>query len=188
MTYRPFVVFAAMAYRPLVIFAAMTVLAGGLAACSSGGEGSPGQSPGPSADASQALEIGRRFARCAREHGYPNFPDPVIDGQKLKYGDGGPQVQEQSRAVGEVPECKAIQDRLRALGDAGSALTAADVDRLKRFAKCMREHGITGWPDPKADGSFPIIGTPLQSDVKSDRSRAAQNACKQYWDRGFRLS
>ncbi|GAA0980384.1 hypothetical protein GCM10009555_046760 [Acrocarpospora macrocephala] len=174
-----------MTYRAFVVSA---VLAGGLAACASGGTGSPGASPGASADAQQALEIGRRFAQCGRDHGYPSFPDPVIDGTKLKYGDWGPEVQEQSRAVSEVPECKAIQDQLRALGDANAAPSAADLEKLKQFAQCLRDHGITGWPDPKADGSFPIIGTPLQADAKSDRSRAAQNACKQHWDRGFRVS
>lgn len=177
-----------MTYRPFVVFAVLAVLAGGLAGCSPGGKGSPGESTGASADAQQALEIGRRFAQCARDHGYPDFPDPVIDGSKLKYGDWGPQVQEQARAVSEVPECKAIQDQIRALGNANSTPSAADLEKLKQFAQCMRDHGIIGWPDPKADGSFPIIGTPLQTEAKSDRSRAAQNACKQYWDKGIRVS
>ncbi|MBC6462781.1 hypothetical protein [Actinomadura sp. HBU206391] len=177
-----------MTYRPFVVFAILAVLAGGLTACSSGGKDSPGASPEPSAGAKQALEIGRRFAQCARDHGYPDFPDPVIDGAKLKYGDWGPGVQEQSRMVSEVRECKAIQDQLRALGDANSTLSAADLEKLKEFAKCMRDHGITGWPDPRADGSFPIIGTPLEPEVKSDRSLAAKDACKRHWDRGFRLS
>jgi hypothetical protein len=173
-----------MSYRPFVVFAVLAVLGG----CSSGGADSPGASSGANADGRQALEIGRRFAQCARDHGYPDFPDPVIDGTKLKYGDWGPAIQEQSRAASEVPECKAIQDQLRALGNAGSAPSAADLEKLKQFAQCLRDHGITGWPDPKADGSFPIIGTPLEPEAKSDRSRAAQNACTQYWDRGFRIS
>ncbi|MFC6014873.1 hypothetical protein ACFP2T_01500 [Plantactinospora solaniradicis] len=177
-----------MTYRPFVVLAVLVVLAGGLPACSSGGADPSGASPKPSADAAQALEIARRFAQCARDHGYPDFPDPVIDGAKLTYGDWGPEVQEQSRAVGEVPECKAIQDQIRALGDADSAPSAADLERLKQFAQCLRDQGITGWPDPKTDGSFPIIGTPLQSEAKSDRTRAAMTACKQHWDRGFRVS
>jgi hypothetical protein len=173
-----------MTYRLLVV---LTVLAGSLAACSSGGK-APGASSAASSGAQQALEIGRRFAQCARGHGYPGFPDPVIDGTKLKYGDWGPQVQEQSRAVSRVPECKAIQDRLHELGDAHARPSAADLAKLKAFASCMRDHGITGWPDPEADGSFPVIGTPLEPEVKSDRSLAAQHACARYWDHGFRIS
>lgn len=170
-----------MSYRPFVVFALLAVLGG----CSPGGGH---DSPGADTGAQQALEIGRRFAQCARDHGYPGFPDPVIDGTKLRYGDGSPEVQEQIRAASGVPECKAIQDRLRALGDANSTPGAADLEKLKQFARCLRDHGMTGWPDPKADGSFPIIGTPLEPEAKSDRSRAAQNACTQYWDRGFRIS
>src|SRR5690348_10590207 len=142
-----------MSYRPFVVLALLAVLGG----CSSGGGN---DSPGASTDAQQALDIGRHFAQCARDHGYPDFPDPAIDGTKLKYGDGGPAVQEQSRAASGVPECKAIQDQLRALGNANSTPSAADLEKLKQFAQCLRDHGITGWPDPKADGSFPIVGTP----------------------------
>jgi hypothetical protein len=33
----------------------------------------------PSALVQQALEEGRRFARCMRSHGVPNWPDPTVD-------------------------------------------------------------------------------------------------------------
>lgn len=170
------------------VLALSAVLAGGPAACSSGGGASPAGSAGAGDSAQQALAIARRFAQCAREHGYPNFPDPVIEGTKMHYGDWGPEIQEQTRAAGEVPECKAIQDELRALGDADSTPSAADLEKLRQFAQCLRDHGLTGWPDPKADGSFPLVGTPLESDAKSERSLAAQRACVQVWDRGFRIS
>jgi hypothetical protein len=30
---------------------------------------------------------------------------------------------------------------------------------LLGFARCMREHGLTDFPDPRADGVFPLVGT-----------------------------
>ena len=35
-------------------------------------------------------------------------------------------------------------------------LTQAQLDSLLKFARCMRSHGISDWPDPSSDGSFPL--------------------------------
>jgi hypothetical protein len=60
--------------------------------------------------------------------------------------------------------------------------SAADLAKLKAYAKCMREHGIPDFPDPKADGTFPIIGTPLEHEGKSERVLSAMDACKDVID------
>src|SRR5262245_53833465 len=106
-----------MTRRPLLVFAVLAVLAGGMAACSSGGKGSAGASPGASTNAQRVLDIGRRFSQCARAHGYPNFPDPEIDNRgELSYP-GGADIKPQVAKVMEVPECKAIMDESRTLGN-----------------------------------------------------------------------
>jgi hypothetical protein len=46
----------------------------------------------------------------------------------------------------------------------------------------MREHGIPEFPDPKADGTFPIIGTPLENAGNSEAARSAMDACKVIYD------
>jgi hypothetical protein len=33
-----------------------------------------------------------------------------------------------------------------------------DMTTLRAFSKCMREHGLSDWPDPTSDGSFPLPG------------------------------
>jgi ABC-type sugar transport system ATPase subunit len=48
-----------------------------------------------------------------------------------------------------------------------------------RFAACMRQHGVPDWPDPKADGTFPFVGTALEREGKSPRVLAAARACRQ---------
>ncbi len=87
-----------------------------------------------------------------------------------------------------------MEDRIppAVLNDSGNqdhgGPTAADVPKLRVFAKCMRDNGVPDWPDPKADGSFPSQGNPIVTEGKSPRVRAGLDACRKYWDGGFRFS
>jgi hypothetical protein len=36
--------------------------------------------------------------------------------------------------------------------------SAVDIAKLRDFAKCMRRQGLSDWPDPTADGLFPLPG------------------------------
>jgi hypothetical protein len=54
---------------------------------------------------------------------------------------------------------------------------------LTRFAQCMREHGLTDWPDPDANGDFPLppdLMTNSKSGPVWERIKAAWDACAQY--------
>ena len=53
------------------------------------------------------------------------------------------------------------------------------VEQLRQLAKCMREHGVTNYPDPAADGSMQIGG---QSGLNPEDPtfKAAEQACAQY--------
>jgi hypothetical protein len=44
----------------------------------------------------------------------------------------------------------------------------------------MRQHGLTDFPDPRADGVFDLTGTSLATEGKSERFRNASEACQQY--------
>jgi hypothetical protein len=95
----------------------------------------------------------REFAQCMRQNGQPNFPDPVQDAN----GDWGFPA-----SVGKPvapAACEAAYRQLRAvnqnLAEQGSHV---DMTKLRDFAKCMREHGLSDWPDPNADGLFPLPG------------------------------
>jgi hypothetical protein len=166
------------------MFTVLVVLAGSLAACSSGGNASPGPSPSASVNAQQVLEIGRRFAQCARDHGYPGFPDPEFNGDRLEYPATDPGLKEQLGEIAKIPECKALSDQLPgARRSSPPPPNAAELAKLREFAKCIRAHGIPDWPDPKADGTFPITGTPLEDEGRSERFMTAVEACKQYYDR-----
>ena len=61
-------------------------------------------------------------------------------------------------------------------------------DAMLAYAKCMREQGIDGFPDPKPDGTFPLLGTPLENEGKSERVLTALEACKHLYDKKIALS
>jgi hypothetical protein len=137
----------------------------------------------------QILAIGREAAQCIREHGVPNFPDPVVSAGQLALPNEE-QALAPPGADAAVEACRSILERLppSALGEDEDRPGPEDVSQLLKFAQCIREHGIPDWPDPKADGSFPILGTPLEREGKSQRMQRATEACNQYWDGGISAS
>jgi hypothetical protein len=165
-----------------------------LVACSgSGSHGSAGPSQGPS-DA-EILAIGKQLAQCMREHGLPDLPDPLVENGHLKLPEGV-EAQFESRYPQQVLEqaqqaCQHLMDQLpdsaiRSDDGGGDdkpkdAPGPADVDALRKFAQCMRENGFPGWPDPRADGAFPVAGTDIETEGKSPRFLDATKVCKQYW-------
>ncbi|MET7392915.1 hypothetical protein ABZS66_05385 [Dactylosporangium sp. NPDC005572] len=181
-----------MTRRPVAVIAALTTVFV-LAGCSSGpsGPSGPGASASGGLDEERALSIGRRFAQCARDHGYPSFPDPDIQDGQLVYPAAGPDLKEQIRTIMEQhPECKAIMDESMSLPDDRRDPTpsAEDLEKLRAFAKCMREQGIDGFPDPKPDGTFPLVGTPLEHEGASERVLTAIDACKHLYDKKIAIS
>ena len=62
-----------------------------------------------------------------------------------------------------------------------SAAASDDPDAPLKFSKCMRENGMTWFPDPQPDGGLRVM-TP--EDVDPAEMEAAQEACKQYLPKG----
>jgi hypothetical protein len=59
----------------------------------------------------------------------------------------------------------------------GSASTSPGSAQLRAelaYARCMRAHGVTNFPDPDSQGAFP----PFQTHVSQQRSQAAQHTCQ----------
>jgi hypothetical protein len=164
-----------------------------LAGCSGHPSGAARPSPTSTGNA-QILAIGREAAQCMREHGIADFPDPIVDQDGHLGLPPGPTGERAKQELNSNPAaqqaCEPILDRLppAARVDNGGAPSQQDMANLLKFAKCMRENGIPEWPDPRPDGTFPLSGTPLQTEGKSARLRAGMQACKQFWDRGIRGS
>lgn len=149
----------------------------------------------------EILAIGKQVADCIRNNGVPDFPDPTVDQGRLNLPEDQLQALEQKYSQQVLDQaqqsCQALMDRLPESAISGETEEQGgnqqepgpgDVEALKRFAQCIRDNGIPDWPDPKADGSFPLIGTPLEREGKSDRVGAAVGKCQQHWSGGIRLS
>ncbi len=164
-----------------------------LAACGAGG---PAQNTISNAD---VLALGKQLAQCYRDNGVPEFPDPYVDenGQLQLPTNMEEQIEDlYPQQVLERAQlaCQSLFDQLpeSAIGGGGGSDADApgpgDVEALRQWAACARQNGFPDWPDPKADGSFPLMGTPLEAEGKSQRMLAVFEACRQYWDGGFTIS
>ncbi|GAA3840497.1 hypothetical protein GCM10022226_73720 [Sphaerisporangium flaviroseum] len=156
------------------------------AACSTGGPAQASPTPTPSRDDVQReLAIKKRFAQCGREHGYPAMRDPVIENGEVHFPAVPGMTKEKMIALEEIPECRKILNEMPSLTDRNRPNPPADAATMRKtrqYAQCLRKNGVPEFPDPKPDGSFPVSGTPLESEIKppSQRMEAARKACVKY--------
>jgi hypothetical protein len=167
---------------------AAIVLATAVACQSVGASAAPASAT--SAGDQQVLAVGRAYSQCVRDHGIPTFPDMVVIAGYLTLPDDatGDAADQALRADPAARDgCAAILGRLPASAQKGQALTQQDRQNLLRYAQCIRQNGVPEWPDPKADGSFPIASTPLAGQLKSARVQSAEQACRQFWSGGISI-
>jgi hypothetical protein len=146
----------------------------------------------------EILAIGKEVAQCFRDNGVPQFPDPIVVNGRLELPEGA-----EERLEGQIPQsveedamraCQSILDRLPQSAVEGGGVEErqepgpGDIEALRKWAECVRANGIPEWPDPKADGTFPVRGTPLEAEGKSPRMMAAGEACQQHWSGGITYS
>ncbi|MGH3431163.1 MAG: hypothetical protein ACRDQZ_26945 [Mycobacteriales bacterium] len=86
------------------------------------------------------------YSRCMRSHGVSNFPDPKQDG-------GGIQISGSQAGMNpHSPGFASAQESCRHLLPGGGEPTHADqkraLARMLHISRCMRAHGISGFPDP----------------------------------------
>jgi hypothetical protein len=128
--------------------AAATVLGLGAAAC---GSNSPTRGSGSAQGPPTAAYA---FARCMRSHGVSGFPDPIV------------KTTATSASVSQVaPASLAASPHFKSANRACAHLEAASQGSgthsggpaksvLLAFARCLRAHGITGFPDPSGQGQL----------------------------------
>ncbi|WP_181771982.1 hypothetical protein [Amycolatopsis pittospori] len=154
-----------------------------VAGCGGGGDGgdkvasiSTPPSSGAAGDGQQADKVSdedkmRNFAKCMREHGI-DMPDPKTDGDdRATISIGG--------ADGQIDEkkMKAADEACRKLLPNGGEIkppSPEDLDKMRKEAKCMRDHGID-MPDPSPDGKGGAIALDAGGDPK--KFEEAAKAC-----------
>ncbi|MEV5709882.1 hypothetical protein [Actinoallomurus sp. NPDC052274] len=154
----------------------------GLPACGSGNKPANAQ-----ASASSDLAKMRAFARCMRANGV-DMTDPQSDGNggiggiAVRGGSGKSQSTDDDTLKAAEAKC----GRLRPKGGKPKKLSAADLAKLRAYAKCMRQHGVD-MPDPNPDGGILIKRNSGQGSQSASgdgdpdsQTKDADKACAQY--------
>jgi hypothetical protein len=149
----------------------------GVATVGGTASGRPTASPSPVDRAEQI----RLFTKCMREHGI-DVPDPATNpgdgGGTVIFGDpqqGGPDPTKIEAAT------KACEQYLPNGGDPPKP-DPAQVESMRKFAKCMREHGVPDFPDPDDKGGVKIGGPGDGGalDPGDPKMKAAQQECQKF--------
>jgi hypothetical protein len=129
---------------------------------------------GQSSGATGTLALVRAAIACARQHGMPGLPDPVL-------GSNG-QVTVPGGTLTPTPAAqRACGAQIRAATAATSTLpnvSASDMRALLRWAACMRAHGLPHWPDPNAQGVFHVKSADAGTLEQANRANAACNSLR----------
>jgi hypothetical protein len=103
--------------------------------------GGGGTSPESPASLQQAMVA---FAKCMRASGVPNFPDPNAGGGSLFHAHAG---------LINSPLFKVAQAKCHKLlppgPGSGPPPSPQTLARFLRIARCMRQHGVYDFPDPR---------------------------------------
>ncbi len=121
-----------------------------------------------------------KFAECMRENGYPDFPDPKASGEFPTFGISvSPAVW-----IKALRACKELQPP----GSFSAHLSPKQLSAARKFAQCIREHGVRDFPDP-------VNGEPLIDTTKipstdtpggMDILNAATQKCREFGDAAIR--
>lgn len=115
------------------------------------------KSPGAAAGSSSAVFAKfLAYSRCVRSHGISDFPDPTTSpggGVGIEVNGGpGSDLNKNSPAFKSANEaCKSLEPS----GTSGTSQQSSEkVAAERKWAHCMRSHGLAGFPDPNAQGAF----------------------------------
>jgi hypothetical protein len=139
--------------RAAAAIIATAVLALPAAACSGGNPSSTGSGGSPHAGGSPSSSTSARlvaFSHCMRSHGVRQFPDPPPGANDIKFPDARMLDVSSSQFQSATDACR----HLLPPGVGGWYLRSQIrhvLSAMRRFAQCMRSHGISNWPDPIVD-------------------------------------
>ena len=116
------------------------------------------------------------YAICMRSHGIPDFPDPTTSpGGGVSFQiNGGPGSDLNHYNPSFMAADKACRGLLPGAGQAPAPLSAQRIAAEVSWARCMRSHGLPGFPDPNSQGAFDSS----KFDENSPAFQPASNACK----------
>lgn len=174
-----------MRIRRLARLLTLAACLAGLSAC--GSTSSEANSSGSSGSDSAGYSAFLSFSECMRAHGVTNFPDPSPG--------GGIQLNAASGVNPFSPAFKAAQAKCNKLlpggGPGAGGQPSASAERgMLATSRCMRAHGVSGFPDPTTtppsspEGDSIVLGgghvflvVPATIDTASPAFERAASAC-----------
>jgi hypothetical protein len=156
--------------------ATTTTSTSGSTDAASGSSGSGGAPP------KNFLPDAYKYSACMRNHGVADFPDPVVT-QSSGHTSVSIHI---SQADGTSPQFKTAQQACRSILPAPSNADIAAQAQQQRihgqellaFARCLRNHGINGFPDPNAQGLLSVQMIQAAGiDLTAPQVRTAGLAC-----------
>jgi hypothetical protein len=114
-----------------------------------------------------------KFAQCMREQGISWFPDPKPGvGMRIDV----PAGQDKTKLDAATAACKKFMPN----GGAPEKMDPAQLEQARQMSQCMRDHGITNFPDPNPNGQMMIDGNKLGIGPGDPKFDAADKACAQF--------
>ena len=135
----------------VVAVAAFALLAAGC-----GGGGSPATTAATTTAPNGTPASALAFARCMRSNGVAKFPDPPAIGVRIPK----PTMQQLGVSASQFQRAASACNHLLPNGGSDTQQTAQQkqarlADELS-FARCMRNHGVSRFPDPTAQGDLSV--------------------------------
>jgi len=170
--------------RPLILASVVAVAAFALFAAGCGGGGSPGvasvatSTTGATSTPQTRNGVAVAFSHCMRSQGVRDFPDPsTVNPQALK-AIAGRLAASDPRFGSAARACN------RLLPNGGSSAQGTAHQQAVRladalsFARCMRSHGVSRFPDPNAQSGLSVEMVQAQGiDVHSPAFLRVVQAC-----------
>lgn len=153
---------SAVVRSPLGALAALVLLA----AC--GGQ----PTPAPAAGGSGLAQL-EDYAKCMRDHGIKDFPDPTTNpdgtggGFELNGGPGSDLDHNDTRFQAANQACQSLLPQHQ-------VPSAQRIAALVKLAACLRSHGQPNFPDPDSSGAFDSS----KFDSSSPQFQSAMQTCQ----------
>lgn len=132
------------------------------------------------------------FSRCMRSRGVPSYPDPTSTGALPKtsprqLGVSSSQFQAAQAACQHLlPDTGSSQQTQQCMltGNCPQALVQQILTAERKFARCMRAHGVPNWPDPSIDseGRPVFLVSRAGVDAHAPPIRAKSDVCERLTD------
>ena len=157
----------------------------GVASVASSTTNTEGSSSSNSSPAAAQGDKALAYSHCMRSNGVPNYPDPNSDGNLPKgnaqaFGVSTSQYQAAEQTCGHLLPSGATASLTQCLmtGDCPRSVVQPALEEGRKLAQCMRNHGVTTWPDPTVDSlgrpSFPVT----KAGISIDATRSSQMLSK----------